>query len=71
MIQGTVEWFDADGGRGCIRTDEGESLFVHRRDVEADSRTLASGQRVRLDRLETSAGPRAAHVHPVQGGPKG
>lgn len=44
---GVVRWFKDDRGYGRITADDGEVLFVHFSDIEADGyRSLKEGQRV-------------------------
>jgi cold shock protein len=44
---GTVRWFKQDKGYGRITADDGEVLFVHYSDIDAEGyRLLDEGQRV-------------------------
>jgi len=44
---GSVRWYNDDKGYGRITADDGEVLFVHFSDIEADGyRSLEDGQRV-------------------------
>jgi len=44
---GVVRWYEDDKGHGRITADDGEVLFVHFTDIEADGyRSLEEGQRV-------------------------
>ncbi|WP_439331871.1 cold-shock protein [Nocardioides flavescens] len=44
---GTVRWFKPDKGYGRITADDGEVLFVHFSDIQAEGyRFLEEGQRV-------------------------
>lgn len=45
--RGVVRWYHEDKGYGRITADDGEVLFVHFSDIEADGyRSLEEGQRV-------------------------
>ena len=51
MNNGTVKWFNAEKGYGCISNDEGgEDVFVHFSAIQVDGfKTLAEGQKVTFD----------------------
>jgi cold shock protein len=51
MAQGTVKWFNADKGFGCINIDGGsEDVFVHFSAIEAGGfRSLEENQRVKFE----------------------
>ena len=53
MAEGTVKWFNAAKGYGFISREDGDDLFVHFREIQADGfRTLDEGDRVTFDVTE-------------------
>lgn len=66
MKTGEVKIFDNKRGFGFI-TCEGEDLFVHYSDIEADGfKTLYPKQRVELERIDAPRGPQAINVKIIQ-----
>ncbi len=60
---GTVKWFSAEKGYGFIARDDGDDVFVHHSEIQAEGhRTLEEGQRVQFDVEEGAKGPKATHV---------
>jgi len=63
MATGKVKWFNDSKGFGFIETDEGEDVFVHHNDIQADGyKSLAEGETVTFDVVPGQKGPRAANV---------
>jgi CspA family cold shock protein len=57
MAEGTVKWFNAAKGYGFISREDGDDLFVHFREIQADGfRTLDEGDRVTFDVTEGQNG---------------
>ena len=67
MAHGTVKWFNADKGYGCITPDDGDGdVFVHHSAIQASGyRSLDEGQKVTFDPEQGQKGPQAANVRPV------
>eukprot|EP00301_Raphidiophrys_heterophryoidea_P016607 c2620_g1_i1.p1 GENE.c2620_g1_i1~~c2620_g1_i1.p1 ORF type:complete len:105 (-),score=26.89 c2620_g1_i1:118-402(-) len=68
-LTGTVKWFDERKGFGFLKPD-GESskdVFVHFSAIRAEGqfKTLKDGERVTFKTEETSRGPQAIEVSPV------
>ncbi|MFC9624837.1 cold shock domain-containing protein [Streptomyces sp. NPDC056930] len=61
---GTVLWYNAEKGYGCIRVDDGVDVFVHYSAIQMDGgyRTLEQGQRVEFQIWQAVKGPVAAKV---------
>ena len=57
MNKGTVKWFNAEKGYGCIANDEGgDEVFVHFSAIQTEGfKTLNEGQKVTF---ETEADPK-------------
>lgn len=57
---GTVDWYDAVGGVGCITPDDGSSgCFVHQSAVTGNG-SLTAGTKVEFDIVEKVKGSPAA-----------
>lgn len=66
MPTGTVKWFNDQKGFGFIVPDEGgRDLFVHRTNVETDTKTLQDNERVQYEAGEGRKGPEAVRVRPM------
>lgn len=67
MIKGKVERYNEQSGFGFIKSDAGESVFVHYTGIEMGGfKKLTPGQEVEFVIVEGQKGPQAARVHPVQ-----
>jgi len=63
MFKGTVKWFNESKGFGFIAKEDGGDVFVHYTAISGDGfKTLAEGQAVSFEVLETPKGPKAANV---------
>ncbi len=50
MAEGIVKWFNAAKGYGFISREDGDDLFVHFREIQAEGfRTLDEGDHVTFD----------------------
>lgn len=64
MRTGTVKWYYADKEFGHLTCDDdGEDVFVHRRDVRGSDVHLETGERVRF---VVRMGPRGPHAVEVE-----
>ena len=62
-MQGKVKWFNNDKGYGFIDYPNGEDIFVHYSAIKQDGfKTLAEGQVVNFDLIETAKGLQAINV---------
>jgi len=62
-MKGTVKWFNDSKGYGFIRQSEGDDLFVHFTAIQTEGfRTLAEGEVVEFEVLESEQGRQAANV---------
>ena len=63
MQQGTVKWFNAKKGYGCISDAEGKDIFVHFSALNMDGfKELKDGEAVEFEVIEGDKGPQAANV---------
>ena len=63
MITGTVKWFNDAKGFGFISREDGADVFVHFGDIQDSGlKSLAEGQQVQFDIVESPKGPKAANV---------
>ncbi|MEU9379566.1 cold-shock protein [Streptomyces sp. NPDC048279] len=67
MVQGTVQWFDADKGFWFITPDGGGgNLFVHYSAIQMPGyKNLEEGQRVEFTIVQGPKGPQADQVVPL------
>ena len=67
MPTGTVKWFSDDKGYGFITPDDGsKDIFVHHSAIAGEGfKTLAEGQQVEFDLVDSGKGPQAANVMKV------
>jgi len=64
MANGKVKWFNDQKGFGFITPEDGaKDLFVHYQDIQGDGfKTLAEGQEVSYEVVETEKGLKAVKV---------
>ena len=63
MANGTVKWFNDAKGYGFITKEDGGDVFVHFSDIQGDGfRSLAEGQAVEFEVVDSPKGPKAANV---------
>jgi len=63
MANGTVKWFNASKGFGFIAKEDGGDVFVHYTAIQDDGfKSLAEGQAVSFDVVDSPKGPKAANV---------
>lgn len=63
MMFGNVKWFNNEKGYGFIDYSTDEDIFVHYSAIKQDGyKTLAEGQRVEFDLVETPKGLQAVNV---------
>jgi CspA family cold shock protein len=63
MANGVVKWFNDSKGFGFITKEEGGDVFVHFSDIQASGfKSLAEGQAVTFDVVDSPKGPKAANV---------
>lgn len=63
MAKGTVKWFNDAKGYGFISRSSGDDVFVHFSSIQGEGfRTLAEGDEVEFELLETDRGVQAANV---------
>ena len=66
MPQGTVKWFNDTKGFGFLQSDDGQDIFVHHSDIQADGfRSLTEGTRVEFEMVQSEKGPKALNVHMI------
>ena len=65
-IIGTVKWFNGSKGYGFIEREDGEDVFVHYSEIQAEGfRNLNEGQRVEFTVEQGQKGPQATNVVPM------
>ena len=64
MATGTVKWFNAEKGDGCIAVDRSrDDVFVHYSAIDSTGfRSLDEGQKVEFDIAQGPKGQQAEHV---------
>ena len=63
METGTVKWFNDSKGFGFITREKGGDVFVHFGDIQDSGfKSLAVGQQVQFDVVDSPKGPKAANV---------
>ncbi|HEY5595295.1 MAG TPA: cold shock domain-containing protein [Nitrospiria bacterium] len=64
---GTVKWFSDRKGYGFITGDDGKDVFIHYSAIDGNGyRSLAEGQRVEYDVVDSVKGPQAENVRKVK-----
>ncbi len=62
-MEGKVKWFNPEKGYGFIEIEEGQDVFVHYSEIQAEGfKTLEEGQAVEFEVVEGNRGPQAANV---------
>ena len=65
-MKGKVKWFNESKGFGFIEQDNGKDVFVHYSAIEGSGfRTLAEGDEVELEVVESPKGLQASKVNKV------
>ncbi len=63
METGTVKWFNDSKGFGFLSRESGGDVFVHFSDIQDSGfKSLAEGQSVQFDVVDSPKGPKAANV---------
>ena len=64
MANGKVKWFNDQKGYGFITPEDGSGdLVVHYQEIQGDGfKTLAEGQEVTFEVVESEKGPKAVKV---------
>ena len=67
MSEGTVKWFNDAKGFGFIQQEEGEDVFVHFSNIQAQGfKTLKEGQRVSFEVVQGPKGLQAVNVMVIE-----
>lgn len=62
-VQGRVKWFNEAKGYGFIERDNDSDVFVHYTAIQGEGfKTLAEGQMVEFEVIQSDKGPQAANV---------
>lgn len=63
MASGTVKWFNEKKGFGFIvPSGGGEDIFLHRSNIQTESRSVAEGQKVQYETAPGKKGLQAVDV---------
>jgi cold shock protein len=63
MASGKVKWFDNKKGYGFIINEAGKDVFVHHSSIKGNGfKTLAEGETVAYELVDSDKGPKALNV---------
>ena len=63
LAEGTVKWFSDQKGYGFIEQENGQDIFVHHSNINAQGfKSLKEGDRVTFDIEQGQKGPTAMNV---------
>jgi len=63
MARGKVKWFNDNKGYGFIEQEDGQDVFVHFTDIQAEGyKSLSEGTEVEFEVVPGEKGPRATNV---------
>ena len=63
---GTVKWFNGSKGYGFIEREDGDDVFVHYSEIQAEGyKNLDEGQKVEFEVEQGQKGPQAVRVTPL------
>ena len=66
MPEGTVKWFNDTKGFGFIESEDGQDVFVHQSEIQAEGfRSLTEGARVQFELTQGPKGPKAVQVKQI------
>jgi len=66
MPKGKVKWFNDRKGYGFIEDDSGVDIFVHHTAIQSEGfRSLAKGEEVEFEVVDSGRGPQARNVTKV------
>ena len=60
-MKGTVKWFNNRKGYGFIRGEDGNEIFVHRKDLPEET-NLEEREQVEYEIRNTNRGPKAIEI---------
>ena len=68
MVLGKVKWFNDQKGYGFISKDDGSGdVFAHFSAIQSEGfKTLAEGEAVEFDVIDSDKGPKAANIKKVK-----
>lgn len=73
METGTVKWFNSKKGYGFITKEDGDEIFVHYSNIQADEnsfKTLYPEDEVEFDVEQGAKGPEARNVNVTKQAPR-